>query len=126
MNTLYPIQELRETGNPEDANELLADGWKLLGVFQRAKVNGDGDREAWALYVLGMGGPLREPNNIDRVREVREDEANDALRKGAVLLKVITRKGEEDEYPCFIIGRPRADDPAAKEQPQNSNGHSTH
>ena len=30
------------------------------------------------------------------------------LKGRAVLVKVITRKGEEDEYPCFVIGRPRA------------------
>lgn len=126
MNTLYPIQEIEETGDPENANALLAVGWKLLGVFQRAKVNSHGESEAWALYVLGRGEAPRELMHIDRVREVREDEADDALRKGAVLLKVITRKGEEDEYPCFIIGRPRADQLPAAQSPKKFNGNGVH
>ena len=125
MKPLDYIQEVQEERDPYDANILLATGWRLLAVIQRATVC-DGYPAAWPLYVLGKGNPPSELADIDRVREVRADEADHALRKGAVLLKVITRKGEEDEYPCFIIGRPRADDPAEKGQPQNFNSNSTH
>ena len=107
MSTLATIREVRETGDPDAVNELLDEGWELLGVFQRATVL-DGRPDAWALYVLGKGGMPGELADVDHVIEVREDKANDLLeRKDARLLKVITRKGETDEYPCFIIGRLR-------------------
>lgn len=105
MNLTH-IQEVRETGDPDEANELIRGGWQLLGIFQRAK-DSDGRPAAWALYVLGKPDTSRDITEIVRVKEVREDEADRALKSGAVLLKVITRKGEYDEYPCFIIGRPR-------------------
>lgn len=101
------IQEIQETGEPDEANRLIREGWQLLGVFQCADVI-DGRLESWAVYVLGTEGAPREPQEIKSVLELCEEEANRELRSGARLLKVITRKSDGEEYPRFIIGRLRA------------------
>ncbi len=104
---LSHISEVTELGDPEDVNKFMKeDGWQLLGVFQRAK-ECDGRPAAWALYVLGRGDTSRALADIGRVAEMGREDAAMALKNGAVLLKVITRKGEWGEYPRFIIGQPR-------------------
>lgn len=102
------IQEVQETGDADEANDLIREGWQLLGIFQRAKES-DGCPAAWALYVLGKAGVSCDPQDLESVSELCEDEANRELQSGAVLLKVITRKADDDEYPRFIIGRPRTE-----------------
>lgn len=100
------IQKVQETGEADEANELIRVGWQLLGIFQQSDVR-DGRLESWALYVLGRTGASRDPQDMESVSELCEEDANEELQSGAALLKVITRKGEYDEYPRFIIGRPR-------------------
>ncbi|HRK16988.1 MAG TPA: hypothetical protein PK490_22085, partial [Prosthecobacter sp.] len=94
------FQEVRETDEAEAANRLLAEGWALLGVFQRAEVC-DGRLLCWALYVLGRGEAGQGVEAIEHVEEVAKDAANKALAEGAVLMRVITRKADEEEYPRF-------------------------
>ncbi len=104
---LSHIREVHETGDPDKVNQKLRDGeWQLLGVFQRA-TECECRPEAWALYVLGRGEPSRDIHDIERVREVDREEADKALKNGAVLLKVVTHQDSEGEFARFIIGRPR-------------------
>lgn len=100
------FQEVREAGDEDEANYLLAEGWALLGVFQRAEVC-DGRLLSWALYVLGRGEAGQGVEAIEHVAEMAEDHANMALADGAVLMRVITRKADDEEYPRFIIGWPK-------------------
>jgi len=99
------IQEVQQTGDPDEANELIREGWQLLGIFQRADVI-DGRLESWVLYVLGKGRVSSDPCKIVSVAELCAEEANDELLAGAVFLKAITRQVDGEEYPRFIIGRP--------------------
>lgn len=104
--SMMHIQKVQQTGDPDEANELIREGWQLLGIFQRAKES-DGYPAAWALYVLGKVAASRDPQDMESVSELCEEEANRELQSGAVLLKVITRKADDEEYPRFIIGTPR-------------------
>jgi hypothetical protein len=104
MNMTH-IQKIQQTGDPDEANELIREGWQLLGIFQRAKES-DGFPAAWALYVLGKGRSSSDPCKIVSVAELCAEEANDELLAGAVFLKAITRQADGEEYPRFIIGRP--------------------
>lgn len=104
---LSHIHEIHETGDPDEVNQMLRGGkWRLLGVFQRA-TECECRPAAWALYALGRGEASRDIHDIERVREVDREDADKALKNGAVLLKVVTHQDSEGEFARFIIGRPR-------------------
>ena len=105
MNSVHPIRELRETRDPDEANDWLGDGWTLLGAFQYASV-ADGRPVARTLYVLTKGGTDRSPLDVDSIEELSGGSINDALTNGAVLLKVVTHSDTEGEYPRFVVGWP--------------------
>lgn len=98
------IQEVTETGDPDEANQLLGNGWQLLGVFQRA-TQADCAPAAWALYVLGRADASSIQHDIIRVEELGETGANVALESGGVLLATIVRKDEYGDHPKFLVGR---------------------
>jgi hypothetical protein len=100
------IKEVQETGDPDEANELIREGWQLLGVFQRAK-ECECRPAAWALYVLGRGEASRDLHDIGSVETVDCHKADKALKNGAALLKVVTHQDSEGEFARFIIGKLR-------------------
>lgn len=105
MNSFHSIRELRETHDPDEANNWLDDGWTLLGVFQYATV-ADGRPHANFSYVLARGGTNHSPLDVGSIELLSGGNVNDALTNGALLLKVVTQSGNEGEYPRFVVGWP--------------------
>ena len=49
MSILHHVGEVRETTHPSEVNELLKQGWILIGVYQVAY----GPDEKGPIYILG-------------------------------------------------------------------------
>lgn len=105
--------EITTTGDRDEAHQLVRSGWNLLGVFQVADEH-DGRFQQWPCFALGKSEHADDPDAIVEVREVWEEDANVMLSKGWQHLRTVTRKGEEDEYPRFVLGRPRRVKPERK------------
>lgn len=104
----HPINDMKEvyeTDDADDANDYIRQGWKLLGVFQRA-TEANGRPAACVRYALGKPDPAAAA----RVTEIQvawgEGNANQLLRKGWEMLFTYIRKDEEGEHPRFVFGKP--------------------
>ena len=113
--------EITTTGDRDEADQLVRDGWNLLGVFQVAEESG-GRFQQWPCFVLGKSERADDPDAIVEVREVREDDANIMLSDGWLHLRTLTRKGQDDEYPCFVLGRTNRVEPERKRRGFVGNG----